>query len=66
MDVGKLGHLHDVAVFIPVKGWFDICANNLTLLGYDTFMDDREFWEELPTIVEGLLRRMYEPEQKIC
>lgn len=53
-----LGHPHDVTVFLAVKSWFDICANNLGQITYETFVDDREFWEELPTIVEGLLRRV--------
>ncbi|KAL1967875.1 hypothetical protein VTN77DRAFT_2564 [Rasamsonia byssochlamydoides] len=52
------GHPHDVTVFVAVKSWFDTCANNLAQISYETFVDDREFWEELPTIVEGLLRRV--------
>jgi ubiquitin carboxyl-terminal hydrolase 34 len=54
------GHPHDVTVFTAVKSWLDICTNNLGQICYETFLDDREFWEELPTVVEGLLRRVYE------
>lgn len=32
--------------------------SNLDQITYDTFADDREFWEELPTLVESLLRRV--------
>lgn len=52
------GSPHDVTVFLAVKGWLDDVANSLDQLTYDTFTDDRDFWEELPVLVEFLLRRV--------
>ena len=51
------GHTHDTDIFIAVKNWLQFCVNNADELGYDTFLEERDFWEELPTIVESLLRR---------
>ncbi|KAJ9326994.1 hypothetical protein DTO027B3_2234 [Paecilomyces variotii] len=52
------GHPHDAAIFVAIKNWLiDDCLNNLELITLDTFLEEREFWEELPTVVEGLLRR---------
>lgn len=34
-----------------------LCAENLSQLTLDSIQEDREFWEELPTLIEGLLRR---------
>lgn len=44
-------------IFVTVKQWFALCAANLNQITYETFLDDRDLWEELPTIIEGLLRR---------
>lgn len=52
------GSPHDVTVFLAVKGWLDDVTNSLDQLTYDTFTDDRDFWEELPVLVEFLLRRV--------
>lgn len=43
-----------------MKSWLDYCLNNLDQITHDTFAEDREFWEELPTLVESLLRRVYD------
>ncbi|KAK2762638.1 hypothetical protein FQN54_000811 [Arachnomyces sp. PD_36] len=51
------GHTHDTDIFVAVKNWFQTCLENEDQLCYDTFFEDREFWEEIPTMVEGLLRR---------
>ncbi|KAL1880253.1 hypothetical protein Plec18167_003656 [Paecilomyces lecythidis] len=52
------GHPHDTAIFVAVKNWLiDDCLGNMAVITPDTFLDEREFWEELPSIVEGLLRR---------
>lgn len=53
-----IGTPHDITVFLAVKNWLDDVANNLDQLTYDTFTDDRDFWEELPVVVEFLLRRV--------
>lgn len=52
------GNPHDVTVFLAVKNWLDDAVNNLDQLNYDTYTDDRDFWEELPVMVEFLLRRV--------
>ncbi|KAH8696007.1 putative ubiquitin hydrolase [Talaromyces proteolyticus] len=51
------GHPQDTMIFNAVKQWVSLCADNLSQITLDTIQDDREFWEELPTLVEGLLRR---------
>ena len=50
-------HSHDVTVFLSVASWLDKCASRLGQLTYQSFVEDREFWEALPLVVEGLLRR---------
>lgn len=52
------GNPHDVTVFLAVKNWLDDAVNNLGQLTYDTYTDDRDFWEEFPVMVEFLLRRV--------
>lgn len=52
------GNPHDVTVFLAVKNWLDDAVNNLDQLTYDTYTDDRDFWEEFPVMVEFLLRRV--------
>ena len=42
---------------MAVKNWFEGCLNNLEQISYETVVDDRELWEELPTVVDGLLKR---------
>ncbi|OJJ50521.1 hypothetical protein ASPZODRAFT_148016 [Penicilliopsis zonata CBS 506.65] len=59
-EIGALiekGHAHDAAVFMAVKNWLDDVINILDQLTYDTFIEDRDFWEDLPGIIECLLRR---------
>ncbi|KAL1997557.1 hypothetical protein VTN02DRAFT_1510 [Thermoascus thermophilus] len=51
------GHPHDVPAFVAVKNWLDYCVQSLDQITHDTLADDREFWEEWPTLVESLLRR---------
>ncbi|OJJ67421.1 hypothetical protein ASPBRDRAFT_341882 [Aspergillus brasiliensis CBS 101740] len=54
------GSQHDIPVFVAVKAWFDDVANNLDQLTYEVLAEDRDFWEELPTLVDCLLRRVVE------
>jgi ubiquitin carboxyl-terminal hydrolase 34 len=58
ISVIPLGHSHDVTVFLAVKNWLDTCVQNPSHLDYGEMAEEREFWEEVPTIVEGLLRRV--------
>ncbi|RHZ67719.1 putative ubiquitin C-terminal hydrolase [Aspergillus thermomutatus] len=51
------GSQHDVGVFLAVKNWFDEIAQSLDQFSDETFVDDRIFWEDLPMLVESLLRR---------
>lgn len=51
------GSPHDITVFLAIKNWLDDVANNLGQLNYNTYADDRDFWEDFPVVVEYLLRR---------
>lgn len=44
-------------MFLAAKTWLEDVANNLDQLTYEVLMADRDFWEELPSMVESLLRR---------
>ncbi|KAL1955095.1 hypothetical protein VTO42DRAFT_9029 [Malbranchea cinnamomea] len=50
-------HSHDVRIFLAVTAWLEQCVSHSDQLTYKSFTEDRDFWEELPCIVEGLLRR---------
>lgn len=52
------GSPFDVKIFLEVKGWMDNVVHNLDQLTHETFVDDRDFWEELPILMESLLRRV--------
>ncbi|TPX26244.1 hypothetical protein DIZ76_011705 [Coccidioides immitis] len=56
-NVIEKGHLRATPFFVAVKQWFDQCVNNLDQITYETFVEDRDFWEEIPAVVEGLVRR---------
>ncbi|KAJ5605623.1 hypothetical protein N7510_008404 [Penicillium lagena] len=51
------GDPHDAGVLVATKHWLDDCAGNLDRLTAEVFAEDHEFWEELPSVVEALLRR---------
>lgn len=51
------GNDHDVGVFLAVKHWFDEIVQTLDQSTDATYVDDRIFWEDLPLLVESLLRR---------
>ncbi|RAL15100.1 putative ubiquitin C-terminal hydrolase [Aspergillus homomorphus CBS 101889] len=55
----------DTTIFTAVKNWLDDVVNNLTQVTYAVFAEDRDAWEEVPNMVDGLLRRnhMLAPEQ---
>jgi ubiquitin carboxyl-terminal hydrolase 34 len=42
---------------VATKHWLDDCVSNLDRLTPEVFAEDHEFWEELPSVVEALLRR---------
>ncbi|KAL4864454.1 hypothetical protein BDV12DRAFT_176122 [Aspergillus spectabilis] len=48
---------HDDLVFSAVKRWFDEVINGLEQLTHESVLDARYFWAEIPTLMEGLLRR---------
>lgn len=52
-----LGSAHDLNVFVALKTWFELCCENLNHLTYQVFTEDRDLWEEIPSVAEGLLRR---------
>ncbi|RJE26267.1 hydrolase [Aspergillus sclerotialis] len=51
------GSPSDVKVFLDLKTWLDHVVHNLDQLTHETFIDDRDFWEDLPILIESLLRR---------
>jgi ubiquitin carboxyl-terminal hydrolase 34 len=57
VNIIEKGHPHEIMIFRSVKQWFTLCINNLSQVTLETIRDDREFWDDLPTIIEGLLRR---------
>ncbi|EEP75964.1 predicted protein [Uncinocarpus reesii 1704] len=44
-------------VFISLKRWLDQCVTHLDQITYEMFVEDRDFWDEIPSLVESLLRR---------
>ncbi|KAL4879060.1 hypothetical protein BJY04DRAFT_220654 [Aspergillus karnatakaensis] len=48
---------YDVLVLGTVKKWFDTVTENLDQLSHESVIDARHFWAEIPTLMEGLLRR---------
>ncbi|KAA8652357.1 putative ubiquitin C-terminal hydrolase [Aspergillus tanneri] len=54
------GPPNNVAVFLATKNWLEDVANNLEQLTYEVITIDRDFWEELPALVESLLRRTHD------
>jgi ubiquitin carboxyl-terminal hydrolase 34 len=44
-------------IFGAVKQWFDEVVNALEQLTFDVFMESRQFWDEVPIVLENLLRR---------
>lgn len=56
-NIIEKGHPHEIMIFRAVKQWLSLCVDNLSQITLETIRDDREFWEDLPNIIEGLLRR---------
>ena len=54
------GSPHDVEFFQALKLWFGECLVNLRYLTYDEFNNDIDFWQEVPGIVDALLRRVHD------
>ncbi|RDW90490.1 putative ubiquitin C-terminal hydrolase [Aspergillus mulundensis] len=51
------GHEHDTIAFTYVKQWLDDVVTSLKQFTYETYMDSRAFWDEVPLLAEFLLRR---------
>ncbi|KAL2808823.1 hypothetical protein BJX63DRAFT_18059 [Aspergillus granulosus] len=49
---------YDTAILSAVKQWFGDVVNSLDHLTPDTFLESRYFWEEVPIVLENLLRRV--------
>lgn len=47
----------DEKVFVEVKHWMSDIVQRLDQFTADVFIEDQDFWEELPMISESLLRR---------
>ncbi|KAL2842484.1 hypothetical protein BJX68DRAFT_244747 [Aspergillus pseudodeflectus] len=56
MAIEKESHV-DTMIFSAVKQWFDEVVNALEQLTSDVFMESRQFWDEVPIVLENLLRR---------
>ncbi|KAI1997922.1 hypothetical protein LOZ51_002594 [Ophidiomyces ophidiicola] len=54
------GHLHDAPIFSVLKQWLDQCVINSEKMTYEMFLEDRDFWEEIPMVIEALIRREVE------
>lgn len=52
-----VGDDHDAKLLTVVKIWMDDCAQNLDRLTPGAIVEDLEFWELLPSLVEALMRR---------
>ncbi|PGH08928.1 ubiquitin thiolesterase [Blastomyces parvus] len=59
------GHPHDITIFMSVKNWLELCVNNLSSITYATVAEDRDVWEEVPMLMESLLRRQidFQPDE---
>ncbi|KAK2791273.1 hypothetical protein FQN52_004949 [Onygenales sp. PD_12] len=59
------GHPHDIPIFLSIKNWFELCLNHLNMITYETFVEDRDLWEEVPFLVEAVLRRVtdFQPDE---
>ncbi|KAL4910198.1 hypothetical protein BDW74DRAFT_144626 [Aspergillus multicolor] len=51
------GHEADTIAFTYVKQWLDDVVSSLKQFTYETYMDSRVFWDEVPLLTESLLRR---------
>ncbi|KAI9374010.1 hypothetical protein BJX61DRAFT_541164 [Aspergillus egyptiacus] len=51
------GSEHDALIFTAVKQWLDDVVNSLDQLTFQTYLDSRYFWDEVPILTESLLRR---------
>lgn len=54
---GLTGSHLDEKVFIEVKHWMDDIVTRLDQLTAEAFVEDQDFWEDLPLVSESLLRR---------
>lgn len=54
---GPPGSPFDVRIFLQVKSWLETSVHSLDQINHEAFVDDRDFWEDLPTVLEALLRR---------
>lgn len=51
------GHVEDAQVLVAIKQWFEQCTSHLDEITHEVFLEDRDFWEEVPGLVEALARR---------
>ncbi|KAI5296982.1 hypothetical protein KEM56_005170, partial [Ascosphaera pollenicola] len=49
----------DISAFLSVKAWLAACEEHIDLLTYDIIAKDRGFWDEVPSILEALMRRQH-------
>ncbi|KAK2743058.1 hypothetical protein FQN57_005014 [Myotisia sp. PD_48] len=54
------GNNHDGTFFFAVKAWFEQCCEQSNLVTFDSYQEHREFWDEVPGLVESVLKRSME------
>lgn len=52
------GHPHDRTVFLAIRQWLAFCTAHIDRVSPEAVLEDRDFWEELPAVVEALMRRV--------
>ncbi|KAJ5542931.1 hypothetical protein N7535_005353 [Penicillium sp. DV-2018c] len=56
-DMIEYGHIHEGTALISIRQWLWMCVQNIHRLTVDEYASDLEFWEDLPFILDRLLRR---------
>lgn len=56
-DSYELGDGRDATLVTRVKQWLDECTRNLDLVTPVAFTDEPDFWDNLPLLIETIMRR---------
>ncbi|KAJ5770638.1 uncharacterized protein N7511_002689 [Penicillium nucicola] len=56
-DMIEHGHVREGIALAATKQWLSTCVKNLDRVTLEAFMDDTEFWENFPWIMDRLMRR---------
>lgn len=55
-----LGLDEAASILEKIQVWLDHCARNIELLTPEAYVEHGNFWENMPGIIEAILRRKYE------